>query len=204
MQIRAIRDTKVALPGDEPEDLEPFDQLPRDGESIIERVISGETWTRGTLDGLVLRRSWLTGADLNAATFANATLDRCVLTGCSLVGTTFDTVTAKDVIFDNCRLDYATFERFRSAGPVAFVGCSLTETAFNASTLTAAVFDNCRLAGVSFDGSDMRGADLRGNDLAGLTGATALRGAVLAESQLPALTDVLVFELSIKVTSDSR
>ena len=34
MQIRAVRDTKVLLPGDEPDDLEPFDRLPRDGESI--------------------------------------------------------------------------------------------------------------------------------------------------------------------------
>ena len=138
MQIRAVRDTKVTLPGEEPDDLEPYNRLPGNGESITERVISGDTWTRGTLDGLTLRRSWLTGADLSAASFANATLDRCVLTGCTLVGATFDTVTAKDIIFDNCRLDYATFQRFRTAGPVAFVGCSLAETAFNASTLTAA------------------------------------------------------------------
>ena len=204
MQVRAVRDTKVTLPGDEPDDLEPLERLPREGESITERVINGETWTRGALTGLTLRRSWLTRADLSAATFANATLDRCVLVGCSLVGVTFDTVTAKDVLFDNCRLDYATFERFKSAGPVAFVGCSLAETIFRTSTLTAAVFEDCKLAGASFDSCDLRGADLRGNDLAGLTGATGLRGVTLAESQLPALTELLVSELSIKVSSDPR
>jgi uncharacterized protein YjbI with pentapeptide repeats len=202
MQIRAVRDTKVTLPGDEPDDLEPLDRLPHEGESISERVISGDAWTRGTLTGLTLRRSWLTDADLSTATFTNATLDRCVLTACSLVGATFDTVTAKDVIFDNCRLDYATFERFKSAGPIAFVGCSLTETTFNACVLTAAVFDNCKLAGVSFDNCDLRGADLRGNDIAGLTAASGLRGVVLAESQLPALTELLVSELSIRVSGD--
>jgi uncharacterized protein YjbI with pentapeptide repeats len=204
MQFRAVRDTKVTLPGEEPDDLEPLDRLPREGESITERVISADAWVRGNLTGLTLRRSWLTGADLSSATFANATLDRCVLTGCSLVGATFDRVSAKDVVFDNCRLDYATFARFKTAGPVAFVGCSLTETEFSASALTAAVFDNCKLAGVTFDSCDLRGADLRGNDIAGLTAATGLRGVVLAEWQLPALTEVLVSELSIKLAEDSR
>jgi uncharacterized protein YjbI with pentapeptide repeats len=112
----------------------------------------------------------LTGRDAGAgATFANDTLERCVLIGCGLVGATFDTVSAKDVIFDNCRLDCATFERFKIAGPVAFVRCSLTEAEFRTSALTTAVFDDCELAGVAFDTCDVRGADLRGNDIAGLT-----------------------------------
>ena len=199
MQARTVRDTKIVLPGEDPDDLEDIDQLPGDGDSITEAVIRGDAWARVTLTGLTIRRSWLIGADLAASTITDATFDRCVFIGCTLVGATLDTITARDVIVENCRLDYATFQRFKATGPVAFLGCSFTEATITASTLLTAVFDGCKLAGLAVEGSDLRGADLRGNDLTGLTNATALRGSILSDTQLPAFTDLIVRELSINV-----
>ncbi|GAA2525764.1 pentapeptide repeat-containing protein [Winogradskya humida] len=204
MQIRAVRDLKVVLPGDEPDDLPRWGRIPGDGEAVTEVVITGDIWSHATLENISMTRSWLTDADLSAMSLTAARLDRCVLTGCSLVGAHLDTVSLKDVIFENCRLDYATLSRLKAAGPVAFIGCSLTETTLSSCTLPTMTFDNCKLAGLSIENCDMRGVDLRGNSLTGLSAATALRGVVLSDSQLPALTQLLLDELSIIVAPEFR
>ncbi|RSM55055.1 hypothetical protein DMB66_36520 [Actinoplanes sp. ATCC 53533] len=204
MQIRAVRDVKVVLPGDKPDDLPRWERIPRAGEAVTEAVVTGGTWTRATLEDVSMTRSWLSGADLSAMTLTSARLDRCVLTGCSLVGAHLDAVTLKDVIFENCRLDYATLHHLKAAGPVAFIGCSLTETTLSSCTLPTVVFDGCKFAGLTIEQCDLRGADLRGNDLAGLACATALRGTIVSDSQLPALTQLLVNELSIKIKTGLR
>jgi uncharacterized protein YjbI with pentapeptide repeats len=204
MQIRAVRDVKVLLPGEQPDDLPRWEKVPRAGEAVSEVIITGDTWARARLEDISVTRSWLTDADLSGMTLTSARLDRCVLTSCSLVGAHFDTVTVKDVIFENCRLDYATLHQIKATGPVAFVGCSLTETTLSACTLPTAAFDGCRFTGLAIERCDLRGADLRGNDLKGLAGATALRGAILGDSQLPALTQLLLDELSITVALESH
>jgi len=204
MQIRTVHEVKITLPGDEPDDLDVLDRLPREGEPITEQVVTGDLLARASLTSTTIARSWLTSADLGSATLSNVTLERCVLTGCTLIGARFDTVTFKNVIFENCRLDYTTFHQVKTAGPVGFVGCSLAEATFTASSLTAAAFDGCKLSGLTFDGCDLRGADLRGNDLTGLTGATALRGATIGQSQVAALAELLLDELSITVAADPR
>jgi uncharacterized protein YjbI with pentapeptide repeats len=199
MPTRTVRDTEIALPDDDPDDLDPIDRLPRDEESITEAVIRGEVWARATINGLTLRRSWLSGADLAGVTIAESTFDRCVFTGCTLVGADVHTLTLRDVIFENCRLDYATLQRVKTASPVAFLGCSLVEATFAASALSFAVFDGCKFIGLLFSESDLRGADVRGNDLSGLTSATALRGATLSGTQVPSFTDLVLRELAMTI-----
>lgn len=202
MQIRTVHNIKITLPGDEPDDLDVLDGIPRDGQPIIEQVITGDVLARARLTGTTIMHSWLTNADLSSAAFRQVTLDRCVLTGCTLIGVRFDTVAFNNVIFENCRLDYATFHQVKMPGPVGFIGCSLAEATFSNSSLTAAAFDGCKLSGLDIDRCDLHGADLRGNDLTGLTSATALRGATISQSQAPTLVALLLSELSITVAAD--
>ena len=202
MHTRTVRDLNIPLPGDEADELDHLERVPRDGELVADHLVTGDVWARASLSQVTLTRSWLSRADLSSSEFAAVTLDRCVLTGCTLVGARWDAVTLKNVILENCRLDYATFTGIRSAGPVGFIGCSMVELTVIGGKLTTVVLDGCKLAGLIFDGCDLRGADLRGNDLSGMSGASALRGTVLSESQLPTLTDLLTRELSIRITSD--
>jgi uncharacterized protein YjbI with pentapeptide repeats len=196
---RTIHGLRITLPGDEPADeLTEVTRLPRAGELLTEVRVTGETWCRASLDGFKLSRCWLKGADLTSTTVAKVELERCVFAGCTMIGAQWvGGITLKNVIFENCRFDYATLANVRATGPVAFAGCSLAETRLDHCVLRTAVFDSCKLAGLSLEHCDLRGADLRNNDLAGLATPTALRGAVLSESQLPAFLDGLVAELSI-------
>jgi uncharacterized protein YjbI with pentapeptide repeats len=196
---RTIRDLRITLPGEEPADeFEEFTRLPRARELITEARITGETWCRASLDSFRLSRCWVRGADLTSTTVAKVELERCVFAGCTMIGTQWvGGITLKNVIFENCRFDYATLANLRATGPVVFVGCSLAETSLDHCVLRSAVFDGCTLAGLSLEQCDLRGADLRSNDLTGIATPTALRGTVLSESQLPALLDGLVAELSI-------
>jgi uncharacterized protein YjbI with pentapeptide repeats len=199
MRTRTVRDAVIALPGDDPDDLEPLTHTPRPGDRVTDRTITGSQWSRATITDTVISHSWFTAADLNSATFTRITLDRCVLTGCTLMGSQWDTATLNNVVFDDCRLDYSTITRLTTAGPVAFLNCSFTEASITDSTLTKAVLDHCRLDQLELERCDLRGADLRGNELRGLATTASLRGIRVDQAQLPALTDLLVRELSITV-----
>lgn len=201
MRTRTVRDTRVALPVDDPADLAPLTRVPRSGERLTDHTITGDSWARATIADVVISHCWLTDADLSSATFTNVTLDRCVLSGCTLMGSNWNNITLRDVVFEQCRLDYSTLTTVTTAGPTAFLRCSFTEASITESRLTKAVFDQCRLAHLELDRCDLRGADLRGNDLSNLAGATALRGVLLDQTQLPALTEALVRELAISVAT---
>ncbi|BCJ63634.1 pentapeptide repeat-containing protein [Polymorphospora rubra] len=203
METRTIRDLGVLLPGDESDDLDPVERLPRAGAAMSERTVSGDVWTRAELDGVTVGRTWFVDADLDRSHFDTVTLDRCAFRGCSVMGVHWENLALRNVIFENCRLDYATFTKIKTSGPVAFLGCSLTETTFAGGKLAPSVFDNCRMAGTTFDGCDLRGADLRGNDLSGLDVVTDLRGVRLSAAQLPALTELIVRTLAIRIDNES-
>jgi uncharacterized protein YjbI with pentapeptide repeats len=199
METRAVRDLKIVLPGEEPDDLDPCEGIPRDGTSITEQLVSGELWARAHLTDVKMSRSWIVSADLGSSVLDAVTFERCVFKGCTLIGSRWDRVILKDVIFENCRFDYANLNDVKATGPVAFVGCSMTEMTVIGGQLSTVTLDNCRLTGLTIERCDLRGADLRGNDLSGLAAATPLRGVTLSESQLPSLTGLLTSELSIKV-----
>lgn len=199
METRTIRGLAVLLPGEDPEDLEPIDGLPRDSATVNERIVIGDAWTRAHLTGVVVNRCWLVNADLASVRLEGVTLDRCVLRGCTLVGANLTDATLKNVIFENCRLDYATFSNVRASGPVAFLGCSLAEATLDRCKLTSTVFDGCKLAATTFEACDLRGADMRGNDLSKTVGITSLRGATLSPEQLPGVTEAIIHELDLKI-----
>lgn len=201
MRTRTVRDTRVALPVDDPADLAPLARIPQPSERLGDHTITGDTWSRATITGNVISHCWLTGADLASATFTDVTLDRCVFSGCTMMGSNWDTVTLRDVLFEECRLDYSTLSAITTAGPTAFQRCSFTEASITESRLGKAAFDQCRLGRLELERCDLRGTDLRGNDLSDLAAATGLRGVLLDQNQLPALAEVLVRELAIGVTA---
>jgi uncharacterized protein YjbI with pentapeptide repeats len=200
VRTRTVRDTEVLLPSDDPGDLAPVDWIPRRGERVTDRVLTGDRWARATLEDIVISHCWLSAANLSSTTFTSITLDRCVLSGCTLIGTGWDTVTLRNVVFEDCRLDYATLTGLTTAGPTAFVHCSFTETTIADSTLAHSAFDRCSFDQLELVRCNLRGADLRGNDLDGLTAVTGLHGVRLDQEQLATLTEVLVRELAITVT----
>jgi uncharacterized protein YjbI with pentapeptide repeats len=203
VRTRTVRDTQVALPGDDPAELEAVGQIPLSGDRVTDRVVTGGSWARATLSDTLISRCWLTGADLSASNFTGVTFDRCVLSGCTLMGAHWDDVTLRDVGFEDCRLDYATFTGLSTRGPAIFMRCSFTETTIADSRLNAGTFDQCRLDQLDFQRCDMHGADLRGNDMHPLATVTGLHGVRLDQDQLPGIAEVLVRELAITV-ADSR
>jgi uncharacterized protein YjbI with pentapeptide repeats len=194
-----IRDTTVLLPADEA-DLDVIADLPRDGATVSDRLVSGDTWARGMLTKVTITGSRLTDADLTSLRTTDVKWERCVLRGCTLVGANIAGGTFQDVLFADCRLDQAALDHVRATGPVAFAGCAMTETTFIHCGLNGAVFDGCKLASTRFDSTDLRDADLRGNDLSTVAGLPSLRGAVIEEPQLPGLTHALIRELALTVT----
>lgn len=199
MDTRTLRQLDVLLPGEEPGELDLAEELPRDGSTVTERLITGDVWSRAQLARVTVTRSWFIDADLSSAEFDSVTLDRCALKGCTLVGTHWAGATFKNVLLENCRLDYATFTELRTAAGVALIGCSMVETAFDRGRLNALALDGCRLTSTRFHACDLRGADLRGNDLSTLGEIMSLRGAIIADTQLPALTEALVKDLELTV-----
>jgi uncharacterized protein YjbI with pentapeptide repeats len=190
----------MLLPGEEPEDLDPIQGVPGEGNHVSGRLIAGEAWVRARIESCTIARSWFTNADLSSIELTGTTLDRCVLRGCSLIGAHLTEVTLKNVIFENCRLDYATLTNARAAGPVAILGCSLTETVFDRCKLTTVAFDNCKLNAPTFTACDMRGADLRGNDLSRIVGVTtSFRGCIITEGQVAGFADAVTRELELTI-----
>ncbi len=199
MDTRTLRQLDVLLPGEEPDELDLAEELPRDGSTVTEQLITGDVWSRAQLARVTLTRSWFIDADLSSSRFDSVTLDRCALKCCTLVGTQWTGAVFKNVVLENCRLDYATFTELRAAVGVALIGCSLVETVFDRCRLNALALDGCRLTSTRFEACDLRGADLRGNDLSTVGEIMSLRGAVVADAQLPALTAALVNDLELTV-----
>ncbi|MEV4479067.1 pentapeptide repeat-containing protein [Micromonospora coxensis] len=220
MRTTTIGDVKVLLPDLEPDDLDNTTNL---ADELTEALVEGAAWRGVRLDGVRIRSSLITGADLSDCTweagslygceitrtdFSGATLtgiaiERCAITGSRFTGTRLTDVRLKDVLFDGCRFDYATFHRVTAAGSVAFTDCTLTNGAWSSCRLPRIALRSCDLAGLELDSCHLDGADLRGSRLHDLkTSLDNLRGVTLGEEQLPDLTRLTVAALNVTVRND--
>jgi len=217
MDTRTIGEQKILTPDLDPRDLDPVAEEPDD--DLVEALVDGVSWTGNRLGGVRVSQSHLIGVDLSDAVWRNVTLygcrleridlssarltgttiERCEFVGCRMTGLHLSDATLKNVVFDNCRLDYATLTKVRTAGPVGFTNCNLTNGILTGCDLTKAALTACRLTEVELTDCDLRGADLRGNELTAVIGLRNLRGAILAEDQLPALATIATRELEIEV-----
>ncbi|MEU5915650.1 pentapeptide repeat-containing protein [Streptomyces sp. NPDC047141] len=142
------------------------------------------------------------GSDLRSVRWSESRLTRVVVRDSQFMGAALDGLVLDDVLFERCRFDYATFDKLRAAGPVAFVGCALADAVFSDSDLSDAVFSDCTLRLTEFGSGRYRDTDLRGNDLSGIRGVVNLAKARIDHTQQADLAHALVNELGITVGDD--
>jgi uncharacterized protein YjbI with pentapeptide repeats len=218
MESRLIRTVTFTLPEVDPDDLTEVAEAPEDGR-LVDAVVSGGQWAgweadddigRCRLVGTELTDAMLLATtiygcsfervDLSGSKWRDVTLDRTVFKGCRLLGAHLTNVSTKDVIFEDCRLDYATLERFRTAGPTAFVDCTFAEATVTRTVLSQAILDGCRLTGTELIECDLRDADLRGSDLSAIVGLPSLAGAKVTPDQLGELIHQVVQHFRLQVS----
>jgi uncharacterized protein YjbI with pentapeptide repeats len=217
METRIVGGLRIAVPGLDPDDLEPVTEAPDD--DLTEALVEGVTWPGLELAGARFSRCRLVGAelpdgdwrrgalsgcrfervDLSGSRFDGTAIERCEFVGCRLTGVALIDVTLKDVVFEDCRFDYANLNRVRTAGPTVWTGGTFGRAVLTGCRLGGASLSGCRLDEVELAGCDLRGTDLRGTELSGVTGLMSLAGAVLDESQLPDLAVIAVRELDVTI-----
>ncbi|MEV0409843.1 pentapeptide repeat-containing protein [Streptomyces sp. NPDC050448] len=169
---------------------------------LITGRITGVHAKRVEFEALNLHGVEITGSDLGAARWSESKLTRVVVRDCKLMGAALDSLVLDDVLFESCKFDFATFEKVRATGPVAFTGCAFTEATFTDCDLTDAVFSDCGLKLTEFGAGRYRDLDLRGNDLSTIRGAGHLAKIRIDHGQQIQLAEALVDELQIALGDD--
>ncbi|MEU3630251.1 pentapeptide repeat-containing protein [Streptomyces fradiae] len=144
----------------------------------------------------------IVGSDLGSARWSDSKLTRVVLKDCRLMGAALVGITLDDVLFESCKLDYATFQKVRVTGPVAFVDCVLNDAVFTDCDVSGTVFSACPMKRTGFGAGRYQDTDLRGNDLSDILGAGNLAKARIGHGQQVELAEALVRELDITVGDD--
>jgi uncharacterized protein YjbI with pentapeptide repeats len=135
--------------------------------------------------------------DLGSAQWSDSKISRAVFHNCKIMGANLSGLTLDNVLFENCKLDYATFERIRAAGPVAFSKCVLNEATFTACDLSRAVLDSCTVRATEFGHGTYKELDLRGNKLTTVRGVSNLAKVIIDHAQQADLAEALTAELSV-------
>ncbi|MEU3446967.1 pentapeptide repeat-containing protein [Streptomyces thermolilacinus] len=169
---------------------------------LITGRVSGVRSKRVDFDALNLHGVEIADSDLGSARWSSSKLTRVVLKNCRLMGATLVGLALDDVLFESCKLDYATFQKVRATGPVAFVDCVLSEASFTDCDLSGAVFSACPLKRTDFGPGRYRDTDLRGNDLSDIRGAGNLARVRIGHGQQAELAEALVRELAITIGDD--
>ncbi|MFJ7204494.1 pentapeptide repeat-containing protein [Streptomyces sp. NPDC098789] len=169
---------------------------------LITGRISGLRSKRVGFENLNLHGVEISGSDLGSTRWNDSKLTRVTFRDCKLMGAAFDGLVLDDVLFEGCKFDFATFEKVRATGPVAFAGCMLTEAAFTDCDLSDAVFADCTLHLTEFGAGRYRNADLRGNDLSTIRGVANLAKIRISPAQQTGLAEALVSDLSIDLSDD--
>ncbi|MFF0550815.1 pentapeptide repeat-containing protein [Streptomyces sp. NPDC004311] len=169
---------------------------------LITGRIHGIHAKRVEFEGLNLHGVEITGSDFGAARWSDSKLTRVHIRDSKLMGAALDGLVLDDVLFEGCKLDFATFEKVRATGPVAFIGCVLTEATFTDCDLSGVVFTDCQFRLTEFGAGRYRDADLRENDLSQIRGAANLAKVRIDPGQQSELAEALVNELDITIGDD--
>ncbi|MFJ6480461.1 MULTISPECIES: pentapeptide repeat-containing protein [unclassified Streptomyces] len=169
---------------------------------LITGRIAGIHAKRVEFVGVNLHGVEITGSDLGSARWTESKLTRVHVRDCKLMGAALDALVLDDVLFEGCKFDFATFEKVRVTGPVAFIGCVLTEATFTDCDLSGAVFTDCILRLTEFGAGRYRSTDLRENDLSAIRGVANLAKVHIAPGQQTDLAEALVNELDITIGDD--
>lgn len=169
---------------------------------LITGRIAGIHAKRVEFEGVNLHGVEITGSDLGSARWTESKLTRVHVRDCKLMGAALDALVLDDVLFEGCKFDFATFEKVRVTGPVAFIGCVLTEATFTDCDLSDAVFTDCTLRLTEFGAGRYRSTDLRENDLSAIRGVANLAKVHIDPGQQADLAEALVNELDITIGDD--
>lgn len=169
---------------------------------LVTGRITGVKSKKVEFEGVNLHGVEITSSDLGSARWSESKLTRVHLRDCKLMGAALDGVVLDDVLFEGCKFDFATFEKVRATGPVAFIGCVLTEATFTDCDLSDAVFNDCTLRLTEFGTGRYRNTDLRENDLSALRGVANLSKIRIDDGQQADLAEALVGELHIVLGDD--
>ncbi|MFE2167836.1 pentapeptide repeat-containing protein [Streptomyces sp. NPDC059447] len=157
---------------------------------------------RTEFEGLNLHGVEITASDFGSARWSDSKLTRVHIRDTKLMGAALDGLVLDDVLFEGCKFDYATFEKVRATGPVAFIGCVLSEGTFTDCDLSDVVFNDCQFRLTEFGAGRYRDTDLRENDLSQLRGVTNLAKVRIDPAQQDQLAEALVNELDIAIGDD--
>ncbi|GAA2643906.1 hypothetical protein GCM10010425_59460 [Streptomyces spororaveus] len=169
---------------------------------LISGRITGIHAQRTELESVNLHGVEITSSDLGSARWAESKLTRVHVRDTKLMGAALDGLVLDDVLFEGCKFDYATFDKVRATGPVAFIGCVLTEATFTDCDLSDVVFSDCQLRLTEFGAGRYRDTDLRENDLSQIRGVAHLAKVRIDPGQQAHLAEALVNELDITVGDD--
>lgn len=169
---------------------------------LITGRISGIHAKRTELESVNLHGVEITGSDLGSARWHESKLTRVHIRDTKLMGAALDGLVLDDVLFEGCKFDYATFEKVRATGPVAFIGCVLTEATFTDCDLSDVVFSDCQFRLTAFGAGRYRDTDLRENDLSQIRGVANLAKVRIDPGQQAHLAEALVNELDITIGDD--
>ncbi|MFD7099996.1 pentapeptide repeat-containing protein [Streptomyces xanthophaeus] len=169
---------------------------------LVTGRIAGIRAKRAELEQVNLHGVEIGDSELGSARWTGSKLTRVHVRDCKLMGTSLDGLVLDDVLFEGCKLDFATFEKVRATGPVAFIGCVLTEATFTDCDLSDAVFTDCTLRLTEFGTGRYRNTDLRENDLSAIRGVANLAKVRIDPGQQSDLAEALVHELDIIIGDD--
>ncbi|WP_327388132.1 pentapeptide repeat-containing protein [Streptomyces sp. NBC_01207] len=169
---------------------------------LVTGRIAGIRAKRAEFESVNLHGVEITGSDLGSARWTESKLTRVHIRDCKLMGAALDGLVLDGVLLEGCKLDFATFEKVRATGPVAFIGCVLTEATFTDCDLSDAVFTDCTLRLTEFGTGRYRNTDLRENDLSAIRGVANLAKVRIDPGQQSDLTEALVSELDITLGDD--
>ncbi|MGW6821194.1 pentapeptide repeat-containing protein [Streptomyces sp. NPDC055005] len=169
---------------------------------LVTGRIAGIRAKRVEFEAVNLHGVEISDSDLGSARWTGSKLTRVHVRDCKLMGASLDGLVLDDVLFEGCRLDFATFEKVRATGPVAFIGCVLTEATFTDCDLSDAVFTDCTLRLTEFGTGRYRNTDLRENDLSAIRGVANLAKIRIDPGQQSDLAEALVNELDMTLGDD--
>ncbi|MFI1060454.1 pentapeptide repeat-containing protein [Streptomyces spororaveus] len=169
---------------------------------LVTGRIAGIHSKRAEFESVNLHGVEITSSDLGSARWTESKLTRVHVRDCKLMGAALEGLVLDDVLFEGCKFDYATFERVRATGPVAFAECSFTEATFTDCDMSDIVFSHCGFRLAEFGAGRYRDTDLRGNDLSQIRGIPNLAKIRIEPGQQAELAAALVNELDITIGDD--
>lgn len=129
---------------------------------------------------------------------AGATLNDVRMTHSRFGSADFSDSSIDSVTFDHCKFGWVNL-RTAQVRDVVFRDCSFDEIDLQQAKAQRLKFENCRTATLNVERANLSSVDLTGLEIAQVQGIEGLRGAMISEQQLMALSHEFAAHLGIRV-----